>query len=188
MKISRKFQIQTLLFFYNGKAQRPEQYDLHLSDAFMLEDKSGNFEWTAHVININEKQNFSLQKKCKPLYDYIRFVSRINHNKAEKNMPVETAVREAVDWGISQNLLEGYIREQKEEIIGMLLEEYDEEACIRTWQEDGFIKGEQQMAVKNSLTLIREFNVAPEIADKKMCAPLDLVLAELEKSKVVVTN
>ena len=70
----------------------------------------------------------------------------------------------------------------------MLLEEYDEEACIRTWQEDGFIKGEQQMAVKNSLTLIREFNVAPEIAAKKMCAPLDLVLAELEKSKVAVAN
>ena len=82
----------------------------------------------------------SLQKKCKPLYDYIRFISRINQNKQERKMTVDIAVREAVDWAISQNFLEGYIREQKEEIIGMLLEEYDEQACIETWQEDDLLR------------------------------------------------
>ena len=88
---------------------------------------TGDYQWTAHVININENQNLSLQKKCKPLYDYIRFISRINQNKQERKMTIEISVREAVDWVISQNFLEGYIREQKEEIIGMLLEEYDEQ-------------------------------------------------------------
>ena len=74
----------------------------------------------------------------------------------------------------------------------MLLEEYDEEACIRTWQEDGFIKGQkqgiEQTSVKNAVTLIREFNVTPQIAAEKMNAPLDLVLSELNKSKVAVAN
>ena len=148
--------------FYNGKAERPERYDLHLTDAFIADDTTGDYQWTAHVININENQNISLQKKCKPLYDYIRFISRINYNKSEKKLPVEAAVKEAVDWAIEQNFLEGYIREQKEEIIGMLLEEYDEQACIETWQEDGFIKGQQQKAVDAAKNLLKMNILTPE--------------------------
>ena len=41
------------IVFYNGKIERPERYDLQLSDAFISEDKSGDYQWTAHVININ---------------------------------------------------------------------------------------------------------------------------------------
>ena len=104
-------------------------------------------------------------------------------------MTVDIAVREAVDWAISKNFLEGYIREQKEEIIGMILEEYDEQACIETWQEDGFIKGHkeglkegaQEKSVENAITLINEFNVTPEVAAEKMGAPLEMVLASLKK-------
>lgn len=146
------------IVFYNGATERDEDYELKLSDAFMNDDKSGKFEWTARVLNINKEYNLPLQKKCKPLYDYIRFISRINQNKKERKMTVDIAVREAVDWAISQNFLEGYIREQKEEIIGMLLEEYDEQACIETWQEDGFIKGHkegvQQKAVEDAKNLL----------------------------------
>ena len=179
----RKIPNPNYVVFYNGRAVRPEQYDLHLSDAFICEDKSGNFEWTAHVININENENISLQKKCKPLYDYISFVSRINHKKEEEGMSAETAVREAVDWAISQNLLEDYIKEQKEEIIGMLLEEYDEQACIRTWQEDGFIKGHeaglQEKAVEDAKNLLKK-NIPIETITECIGLPLEQVL-ELQK-------
>ncbi len=176
----RKIPNPNYVVFYNGRAVRPEQYDLHLSDAFICEDKSGNFEWTAHVININENQNISLQKKCKPLYDYISFVSRINHKKEEEGMSAEAAVREAVDWAIKQNLLEGYIKDQKEEIIGMLLEEYDEQACIRTWQEDGFIKGQQQKAVESAKNLLRMKVLTPKQISEGIDLPLEQVL-ELQK-------
>ncbi len=77
------------------------------------------------------------QKKCKPLYDYIQFTSRINKNK--KTMTIEEAVDEAVEWSCEQNLLEGYIREQKAEVKMDLLTEYDEEACIRGWRRDGIL-------------------------------------------------
>ena len=70
----------------------------------------------------------------------------------------------------------------------MLLEEYDEQACIRTWQEEGFIKGHkegvQQKAVENAITLINEFNVTPEVAAEKMGAPLNLVLEALKNVTV----
>ena len=59
------------LELYNGATERDEDYELKLSDAFMNDDKSGKFEWTARVLNINKEYNLPLQKKCKPLYDYI---------------------------------------------------------------------------------------------------------------------
>lgn len=46
----------------------------------------------------------------------------------------------------------------------MLLEEYDEQVCIRTWQEDEFIKGHeagnkervQEKAVKDAIMLVKK--------------------------------
>ena len=74
--------------------------------------------------------------------------------------------------------------------LSMLLEEYDEQACIRTWQEDGFIKGHeaglQEKAVEDAIMLIHDFNVTPEVAAEKMKAPLEQVLTAL--TKVSVTN
>ncbi len=126
---------------YNGRQKRPEQYDLKLSDAFIHQDDSGRFEWTAHVININESKNLSLQKKCKPLYDYVRFVSRINRNRDEPGMTMDEAVNEAVEWAVKENLLDGLIESEKDEVIGMILSEYNEEAFIRTLKEDGYDEG-----------------------------------------------
>ena len=53
---------------------------------------------------------------------------------------------EAVDWACKENLLDGFIREQKNEVIAMCLTEYDEEACIRTWREDGIDIGRAEGA------------------------------------------
>ena len=138
--------------FYNGDTTRDEDYEIKLSDAFMQEDKSGKFEWTARVLNINKEYNLSLQKKCKSLYDYIQFTSRIKENK-EKGMPTEKAIDEAIDWASQQNLLEGYIREQRAEVKMTLLTEYNEEASIRCWLRDGMIQGAQQQAIKDAKNL-----------------------------------
>ena len=142
------------IVFYNGATERDEDYELKLSDAFMNDDKSGKFEWTARVLNINKEYNLPLQKKCKPLYDYIQFVSRINENK-EKGMSIGEAVDEAVDWACEQNLLEGYIREQKAEVKMNLLTEYDEEAYIRIWRRDGINQGKQEKAEEAAINLLR---------------------------------
>lgn len=149
------------IVFYNGATERDEDYELKLSDAFMHEDKSGKFEWTARVLNINKEYNLPLQKKCKPLYDYIQFVSRINENK-EKGMSIGEAVDEAVDWACEQNLLEGYIREQKAEVKMNLLTEYDEEAYIRIWRRDGINQGKQEKAEEAAINLLRMDKLSPE--------------------------
>ncbi|MBR7079190.1 MAG: hypothetical protein IKI40_01560, partial [Treponema sp.] len=65
------------IVFYNGNEDEESRWKMRLSDAFMNEDRSGDFEWSADVININPKCNEPLQKNCKALYDYIRYVYRI---------------------------------------------------------------------------------------------------------------
>lgn len=135
--------------FYNGEPSRAERYKLRLSEAFELEDKTGDFEWTADVININPGRNESLVKSCKAMYDYVRLVGKISDNK-KAGMKIQRAVNEAVDWAIEENFLEGFVREQKEEIIGMYLTEFNEESAIRGWRQDGIEEGARRNAVENA--------------------------------------
>lgn len=138
--------------FYNGEPSRPERYKLRLSEAFELEDKSGDFEWTADIININPGKNESLVKSCKAMYDYVRLVGKISANK-KAGMQIGQAVNEAVDWAIEENFLEGFVREQKEEIIGMYLTEFNEERAIRGWRQEGLEEGARQKAVEDARNL-----------------------------------
>ena len=106
----------------------------------MNEDRSGDFEWTADLININPKCNEPLQKNCKALYDYIRYVYRIKDNR-KAGMDKKEAVEEAMEWAIKERLLGGFFKEQKEEVTAMSLTEYDEEEFKRVCREDGYEDG-----------------------------------------------
>lgn len=162
------------IVFYNGDTNRNEDYEMRLSDAFMIEDKSGKFEWTARVLNINKDYNLSLQNKCKALYDYIQFTSRINENK-EKGMTNEKAIDEAIDWASEQNLLEGFIKEQKAEVKMTLLTEFNEEASIRGWRKEGMQQKAEEIATK-----MLSDKLKPEKVSLYSGLPLEQVL-ELQK-------
>ena len=173
--------------FYNGKPDRAERYELRLSSAFKLKDDSGKFEWTADVININTNMNESLVKKCKPLYDYVRLVGRIFANQSQK-MEIGQAVREAVEWACEQDLLDGFVREQKENIMGMCLTEFNEEIAIRNWRQDGIIEGREQgitegsqaKAVEAARNFLAMNVLTPEQIAQGTGLPLEQVL-ELQK-------
>ena len=63
-------------------------------------------------------------------------------------------MNEAADWAIEENLLDGLISSEKDEVIGMILTEYNEEAFIRTLREDGYdeglAEGERKKAVEDA--------------------------------------
>ena len=56
-------------------------------------------------------------------------------------MQVPEAVDKAVEWAIRENLLDGYFRLQKEEILANSLTEFDEEEAYRDIREDGYEEG-----------------------------------------------
>ena len=123
-------------------------------------------------------QRETLQKNCKPLYDYVRYVSKIKENK-KLNMPTEEAVNKAVDWAIKENLFDGFFKLQKEEILGMSLTEYDEEEYLR----DSFQEGVEVKAIDDATEFLKE-NISPEIIAKCVKLPLEQIL-ELKKSITV---
>ena len=53
---------------------------MKLSDSFLSKDDSGDFQWTATIINLHPNHNGALNKSCIPLYHYVKFVSMITTN------------------------------------------------------------------------------------------------------------
>lgn len=169
--------------FYNGKTDLPEESKLYLSTAFKGFKDKGDFEWTATIKNINLDYNKTLQKKCKPLYDYVRYVNRVKTNQDERNMSLVDAVDEAVDWAIKENFLEGYFKEHRAEVTGMILTEFDQELYDRNRRREGekagFEKGVKVTAIETAKNLLKE-KISPEIIAKCTGLKFEEVL-KLEK-------
>ncbi len=70
---------------------------------------------------------------------------------------MDEAANEAVDWAVKEDLLDGLISAEKDEVIGMILSEYNEEAFIKTLREDGYdeglAEGERKKAVDAAKSL-----------------------------------
>ncbi|MBP5359600.1 MAG: hypothetical protein J6Y69_10535, partial [Treponema sp.] len=185
---SKLVQIPTPKFivFYNGNEYEASRWKMRLSDAFLRADKSGDFEWVADIININPKCNEPLQKKCKALYDYIRYVYRVKKNR-ETGMDKKAAVEEAVDWAIKENLLEGFFKIQKAEVIGMSLTEFDEEefkrVCYEDGLADGLAAGASQKALEAAENLLKA-NIDSETIAKCIGLPLEQILKIKENLSV----
>ena len=163
-------------------------------------EKAVDYEWTAEIININrnviEQKKNGLHKMCNALYDYIKYVDRIKINQ-KNGMNIKTAVDEAVNWAIEENLLEGLIKEQKAEVTAMSLTEFDQELYDKNrrregyeegfecGEKSGFAKGAHENAVENAKNLLKEGD-SPEKAARCTGLPLEEVqkLAE-EVNKAV---
>ncbi len=53
--------------------------------------------------------------------------------------------------------MEGFVREQKEEIIGMNLTEFNEERAIRGWRQEGLEEGRAEGARQKAVEYARSF-------------------------------
>ncbi len=168
--------------FYNGDDEAEDISKLRLSDAFIDFDSQGDFEWTATMININKNHNERLHKSCKALYDYCSFIDRIKSN-IKDGMKKEVAIDEAINWAVQENLLEGFIKEQRAEVRMDLLTEFDQEQYDRIrrregYEEgisDGITQGAQQNAIKNAIAFLKEGDT-PEKVARCTELPLEKVL------------
>ena len=180
INISSKIKIPTPRFFvfYNGKTDKDDFFKMRLSESFLTPDNSGDFEWTATVININEDRLTGIHKNCKSLYDYAKFIAKVREcvkGKAPKYEDVETAV----DWAIEEDLLEGFFERQKAEVIGMILAEFNQETYEKCAHDYAYRDGREDKAVEDAVMIVKEFNAEPKAAAEKTGAPLDKVLEAL---------
>jgi hypothetical protein len=166
------------IVFYNGDREIPDEVKYKLSEAFELPDNSGEFQWTATVININKQHNEGLQKSCESLYHYIEFVERVRESQ-KKGIEASLAINEAVDYAIKNNFLEGFFEEQKMYITNSLLTEFDQELHDRCTMEYGYeqgvadgrasgiAEGAHQNAIANAISLFKN-GVSVEIISKSL--------------------
>jgi len=171
---SNRFKIPTPRFFvfYNGATDKDDFFKMRLSDSFLTPDKSGDFEWTATVININENRLSPLHKMCVPLYDYARFIARVREN-AQGKAPKSEDVEAAVDWAIKENLLDGFFVRQKAEVMGFILTEFNQETYDKCARES--------VAQETAMNFLRMKVGTPEQIAQGTGLSLDEVLALKER-------
>ncbi len=87
---------------------------LKLSDAFIHEDTSGDFEWTANMVNINHGMNDELLNNCRPLQEYMLLIEEMQI--PFYGMEVEQAVDKAVTYCINNNILSEFLTKHSTEI------------------------------------------------------------------------
>lgn len=159
------------IVFYNGNKETKDVEYLKLSSSFINKEKDGDFEWTAEMININPEHNITLNKRCKPLYDYTRYVSRIKNNK-QRGLTNKEAVDEAVNWAIQKKLLDGFFKKQKEEVLSMSLTEFNEEE----FKHDMLEEGREEKAIEATINLLKMNVITPEQISQAEGLPLAKVL------------
>ncbi len=116
------------------------------------------------------------------MYDYSSFVANVRL-RLSKGESTADAVKNAVDDAINNRLLDGLFKEQKQEIIGLSLTEFDQEAYEKTIRAEGIAEGQLLKAIESATELLKE-NVTPEVIAKCVKLPLEKVL-ELQKQIIV---
>ncbi len=138
--------------FYNGIEKQPERLELHLSDAFEIQEDSPALELHVTQYNINKGFNEELLSKCPTLFQYMQYVNLIREYR--KIMPLAKAVSKAVDHCISHGILEDLLLANKAEVIKMTIFEYDEEQHKQTLLEEGYEDGFNDGKLTNLVTLV----------------------------------
>ena len=130
--------------FYNGDKNRPEREVLKLSDAYENQSDEPQLELMCTVYNINPGNNEDLKKRSQTLREYMIFVGYVNENlaKAEKGgKDYETAIRDAVNRCIAEDILKKFLLERGEDVQKIMMfdltYEKQMENAKREWFNDG---------------------------------------------------
>ena len=87
-------------------------------------------ELVVDVYNINTGHNSAIQEACSSLKGYSEFVRRTREN--QRAMPFSQAVDKAVDECIHDGILADFLRDNKAEVIGVSIFEFDRKEYEKT--------------------------------------------------------
>jgi predicted transposase YdaD len=99
------------------------------------------------MLNINYGYNAGLMEQCRKLEEYAGFVQAIRQFLSE-GIPYKRALNEAVNYCIENHILEEFLRKNRQEVLGMLLEDFDAKKYERTIREEGREEGLEEGAKK----------------------------------------
>lgn len=167
------------IVFYNGPHSKmsEDSVKLRLSDCFEVLDKSGDFEWTAAMININAGYNQEILEKCDILKQYTVFIEKVKEYNRSNNLT--DAINQAMEVCIAEGVLTDVLSKQKREGQNVVLTEFDQEKYDEMIKEIGRQEGRQEgqldtychFAAKKRISLqeaLQECNLTKEEFLEKM--------------------
>ena len=98
-------------------------------------DKSNKNINAGNTIN-SRTYSSEFLSKCETLKDYM-FVNKVRVKTDVERLDIRTAVTEAVDECIAENVLSEFFRNHREEVIAVSIYEYDEEGHLEIVKEEG---------------------------------------------------
>ena len=107
----------------NGTNQSDE---FHNSNNKASSDNTNTFTFSSEFLS-----------KCETLKDYMTFVNKVRVKTDVERLDIRTAVTEAVDECIAENVLSEFFRNHREEVITVSIYEYDEEGHLEIVKEEG---------------------------------------------------
>ena len=200
-----KIPVPHFVTFYNGKQPLEVESTLRLSDMYEKKIDYPELELMVRVININTANNegnksrtfnsnindnsnmhtYSSEflSKCETLKDYMTFVNKVRVKTDVEKIDIRTAVTEAVDECIAENVLSDFLKNHREEVITVSIYEYDEEGHLEIVKEEGrqlgiaegeklgIIKGEEKErsnGIKVFIKLCKDMNLSDEDTINKL--------------------
>ena len=185
----QKIPAPNFIEFYNGSMGIADCTELRLSSAFEHLSGEPKLELVVTVFNVNEGHNAELMQHCSMLKEYAQYVARVRHYASD--MPLNQAVKRAVDECIREGILAEFLARYRNEVISMSIFEYDKEleekklrkaefeAGREAGHEAGFAEGENHAALeiasrmlqsdKFSLDEIANFSGLSIAEVKKLC-------------------
>ena len=128
------------IVLYNGIKPFPAGKTLNLSDAYKGSNNSikkfGSLELTVRVVNINPGYNDDLLRKSNTLNGYTSFVEYVR-NRQRNGLNLQSAIKEAVNWGMTQDVLGKFLTEHGTEVRNMIQgTTFNINIAKEVWQEE----------------------------------------------------
>ena len=160
----QKIPAPNFIEFYNGSTVISDCTELRLSSAFECLTGEPKLELIVTVLNVNEGHNADLMQHCSMLKEYAQYVARVRHYASD--MPLNEAVKHAVDECIREGILAEFLARYRNEVISMSIFEYDkelEEKKLRKAEyEYGFAEGEKHAAIETAKRMLKTNNFSLE--------------------------
>ena len=123
------------------------------SDLFSRAEENPELELRVTVININPGYSENLLKRCESLKGYMVFVEKVRE-KRKVGIKLESAILQALEECISENILAEFFRENREEVVEMSIGEFDQELHDKMFLGDGEAIGLEKDIEKGTLKAI----------------------------------
>ena len=158
---------------YVGSRDKRKEYELRLSDMFYTKD-GGKLELVVKVKNCTDPNLLPITGNCDILKEYCRFLEIVEQNY--RKLHPKSSFKRAIEIAMEEGILTDYLDRKSREVINMLCAKYDYKMDIAVKKQEAFEDGQEQKAIEDAIILVKDFNITPEEAAKKINAPLEKVL------------